>query len=399
MEWVETTARSVQEAKERAIDMLGVAGDEAEFEVIEEASRGLLGFGRTDARVRARVRPTQPRAKVERRGRGRGRGGPGDRQRGGRSRGGRGRGGGQGSGSKATDSKATDSKDRRSDGASSQRSGSKTAGSKADKGQPGRRGAGGGQRKSRGRGSGDGPKKAATGDRDGQRGPQGGSQGARPQDDRRGGSQGARPQDDRPQDDRPQDDERQQRRRSESSNRGRNAEAKARAKEQESTMSESSDETVDARQQAEAVVPFLEDLLVAFDLEGTVRTEVIDDDTVEVQVEGDDLGLLIGPRGNTLRSVQELSRTVVQRRHPGRLDGRVRVDVSGYQRRRKEALEAFTRKLAEGVRSSGQEKALEPMSASDRKIVHDTVVDIDGVRTASEGEEPHRRVILIPEDS
>ncbi len=164
-------------------------------------------------------------------------------------------------------------------------------------------------------------------------------------------------------------------------------------------MSESSDETVDARQQAEAVVPFLEDLLVAFDLEGTVRTEVIDDDTVEVQVEGDDLGLLIGPRGNTLRSVQELSRTVVQRRHPGRLDGRVRVDVSGYQRRRKEALEAFTRKLAEGVRSSGQEKALEPMSASDRKIVHDTVVDIDGVRTASEGEEPHRRVILIPEDS
>ena len=164
-------------------------------------------------------------------------------------------------------------------------------------------------------------------------------------------------------------------------------------------MSESNDETVDAQEQAEAVVPFLEDLLVAFDLEGTVHSETIDEDTVEVLIEGDDLGLLIGPRGNTLRSVQELSRTVVQRRHPGRLDGRVRVDVSGYQRRRKEALEAFTQKLADGVVSSGQEKALEPMLASDRKIVHDTVVDIDGVRTASEGEEPRRRVILIPEGS
>ncbi len=164
-------------------------------------------------------------------------------------------------------------------------------------------------------------------------------------------------------------------------------------------MSEPSDDTVDAHEQAEAVVPFLEDLLVAFDLEGTVRTETIDEDTVEAQVEGDDLGLLIGPRGNTLRSIQELSRTVVQRRHPGRLNGRVRVDVSGYQRRRKEALEAFTRKLADGVLSSGQEKALEPMSAADRKIVHDTVVEIEGVRTASEGEEPNRRVVLIPESA
>ena len=164
-------------------------------------------------------------------------------------------------------------------------------------------------------------------------------------------------------------------------------------------MSDINDETVDARQQAEAVVPFLEDLLVAFDLEGTVRTEEIDDDTVEVLVEGDDLGLLIGPRGNTLRSVQELSRTVVQRTHPGRLDGRVRVDVGGYRRRRTEALEAFTRKLAAEVASSGQQKALEPMSAADRKVVHDTVVEIDGVGTSSEGEEPTRRVVLIPADS
>ncbi len=340
MEWVETTARSVQEAKERAIDMLGVAGDEAEFEVIEEASRGLLGLRRTDARVRARVRPTQPRAKTERRGRGRG--GPGDRQRGGRNRnrGGGSKGGGsRGDGSR--DEGAKSGQQRRSKASQAKASPAKASQAKASPAKAS-------------------PAKASP------------AKASPPK---------ASPAKDRVRSD---DDSRR---------------AKPPAREQESSMSEPSDDTVDAHEQAEAVVPFLEDLLVAFDLEGTVRTETIDEDTVEAQVEGDDLGLLIGPRGNTLRSIQELSRTVVQRRHPGRLNGRVRVDVSGYQRRRKEALEAFTRKLADGVLSSGQEKALEPMSAADRKIVHDTVVEIEGVRTASEGEEPNRRVVLIPESA
>ncbi len=340
MEWVETTARSVQEAKERAIDMLGVAGDEAEFEVIEEASRGLLGLRRTDARVRARVRPTQPRAKTERRGRGRG--GPGDRQRGGRSR-------NRGGGSKGAGSKGGGSK-----GGGSRGDGSRDEGAKS-----------GQQRRSKASQAKASPAKASPA---------------------KASPAKASPPKASPPKDRVRSDDDSRR-------------AKPPAREQESSMSEPSDDTVDAHEQAEAVVPFLEDLLVAFDLEGTVRTETIDEDTVEAQVEGDDLGLLIGPRGNTLRSIQELSRTVVQRRHPGRLNGRVRVDVSGYQRRRKEALEAFTRKLADGVLSSGQEKALEPMSAADRKIVHDTVVEIEGVRTASEGEEPNRRVVLIPESA
>src|SRR5215213_10235426 len=67
MEWVETTARSVEEAKEQALDQLGVAEDEAEFEVLDEPRAGLFGRVRGEARVRARVRPTQPRAKAERR--------------------------------------------------------------------------------------------------------------------------------------------------------------------------------------------------------------------------------------------------------------------------------------------------------------------------------------------
>src|SRR5947208_9948347 len=67
MEWVETTGRSVEEAKELALDQLGVLEDDAEFDVLEEPRPGLFGRIRGEARVRARVRPTQPRAKAERR--------------------------------------------------------------------------------------------------------------------------------------------------------------------------------------------------------------------------------------------------------------------------------------------------------------------------------------------
>ena len=73
MEWVETTAKSVEDAKELALDQLGVTADEAEFEVLEEPRPGLFGRVRGEARVRARVRPTTPRAKVERRDRRKGR--------------------------------------------------------------------------------------------------------------------------------------------------------------------------------------------------------------------------------------------------------------------------------------------------------------------------------------
>ena len=111
---------------------------------------------------------------------------------------------------------------------------------------------------------------------------------------------------------------------------------------------------------------------------------------------GADLGLLIGPKGATLQAVQELSRSVLQRQLPGESHARIRVDVSGYRARRKVALEGFVRQVAEDVRASGVQKALEPMSPPDRKVVHDTVNDIDGVTTLSEGEEPRRRVVVVP---
>jgi spoIIIJ-associated protein len=118
---------------------------------------------------------------------------------------------------------------------------------------------------------------------------------------------------------------------------------------------------------------------------------------IELDVTGSDLGLLIGPKGATLQAVQELSRSVLQRAHPGEVHARVRVDVGGYRQRRREALERFVRQVADDVKASGVQKALEPMSPPDRKVVHDTVNEIEGVHTISEGEDSRRRVVILPD--
>lgn len=152
-------------------------------------------------------------------------------------------------------------------------------------------------------------------------------------------------------------------------------------------------------EQIDVVEEFLDGLLEAFDLEGDIETEKVDDENAEVRVEGDDLGLLIGPKGQTLNAVQDLARTVVQRRLAGSLEGRVRVDVGGYRQRRRAALERFAQQVAEDVLDSGSQKVLEPMSPPDRKVVHDTINEIDGVTTISEGDEPRRRVVVQPVDA
>jgi spoIIIJ-associated protein len=144
----------------------------------------------------------------------------------------------------------------------------------------------------------------------------------------------------------------------------------------------------------EIATEFVDGLVSAFGLDGEVAT-TMDDDEIEVGVEGDDLGLLIGPRGQTLAAVQELTRTVVHRAMPER-SGWLRVDVSGYRQRRKEALERFTLQVAGEVVASGERRMLEPMGAADRKIVHDAAQNVEGVTTLSEGEEPHRRVVIAP---
>jgi spoIIIJ-associated protein len=162
------------------------------------------------------------------------------------------------------------------------------------------------------------------------------------------------------------------------------------------TKEEAVGEGLSLEEQGESAREFVEGLVRLLELPGTVTMSIVDDSTVQVAVDGPELGILVGPGGGTLTAVQELARTVVQRRTGGRSD-RILVDVAGYRVKRAAALQRFTRQVVEEVLASLSERALEPMSASDRKVVHDTVNEIEGVVTRSVGEEPRRYIVVAPE--
>lgn len=156
-----------------------------------------------------------------------------------------------------------------------------------------------------------------------------------------------------------------------------------------------SDITLD--EQEPSALGFVQGLVDAFGADADVQATSEDDEHLEIAVTGEDLGLLVGPRGATLNAIQELTRTAVAQQHSGRLQGRLRVDVAGYRARRKEALERFAAQQADRVKETGTAVALEPMSPPDRKIVHDAVNEIDGVHTTSEGEDRRRHVVILPD--
>lgn len=335
MEWVETTGKTVEEAKDAALDQLGVDEHDAEFEIVEEPRTGLFGRTRGEARVRARVRPTQPRPKVERRerrGRSGGRSGSGERSKG--------REGGRGA-------KRAEARPTAEPAVADPAPAAAVTGSTSDAAADGGPGA---------------PTPAGASN-----GSPGRSRGGR---SRQGGGKrsAARPQAAHERDDELDDDQ---------------------------EMIQMSETELAA--QGEVVRGFLLDLLDAFGLDGDVTATPAEEGAIELDVTGEDLGLLIGPKGQTLQAVQELSRSMLQRQLPGETHARIRIDVAGYRQRRREALERFVREIADEVRSSGVQKALEPMSPPDRKVVHDTVNDIDGVRTLSEGEDARRRVVILPD--
>ena len=151
---------------------------------------------------------------------------------------------------------------------------------------------------------------------------------------------------------------------------------------------------MDARQVGEEASRFMTGLIQAFGAEGTVEL-VEDGDDLEVRVHGKELGLLVGPRGTTLQAVQDLARVASQRRL-GDHDTRLRVDVGGYRERRREALGKFAMQMADEVKASGVARVLEPMSSADRKIIHDTLSEVEGIATRSEGDDPYRRVVITP---
>lgn len=148
---------------------------------------------------------------------------------------------------------------------------------------------------------------------------------------------------------------------------------------------------VSIEEQAPVVESFLKGLVESFGLEGTVSV-TIDEDVIVADVSGPQTEAMVGPRGSTIEAIHELTKTVLQRQTQA--SARVRLDIAGYAERRRQALAIYADQLIDQVMQEGGEVMLEPMSAGDRKTIHDAVAQREGVRSYSEGEAPQRFVVI-----
>jgi spoIIIJ-associated protein len=159
-------------------------------------------------------------------------------------------------------------------------------------------------------------------------------------------------------------------------------------------VSEAMDEKGWPEEPAERVRELIEGVLDELDLEGEVEVEE-DDERIEAVVVGDDdYGLLIGRRGQTIDALQLLCHQAAFRGIRERK--RVLVDASGYRERRREVLTARAARAAEQALSANRIVEMDPMSAQERRVVHEFLRDRAGVETYSEGDEPHRCVVVAP---
>ncbi|MFC4005256.1 protein jag [Prauserella oleivorans] len=139
---------------------------------------------------------------------------------------------------------------------------------------------------------------------------------------------------------------------------------------------------------------YLERLLDILDYDGDIDLDVEAGRAVVSIDGGEDLDKLVGPRGNVLEALQELTRLAVQQETGTR--SRLMLDIAGWRAERREELRELGRSTAEEVARSGEKVRLAPMSPFERKVVHDAVATVDGVTSESEGEEPKRRVVVLP---
>ena len=142
---------------------------------------------------------------------------------------------------------------------------------------------------------------------------------------------------------------------------------------------------------------FLERTLAALGVVGTVAVEE-GDEAVTATVAGTDLGVLIGRHGQMIDALQYLANAIAHRA-VGDERRRIVIDAAGYRARRSATLEGLARRGAEQASATGRPVALEPMSAVERRLVHEALKDDPEVETASEGAEPHRYVVVMPRRS
>lgn len=144
---------------------------------------------------------------------------------------------------------------------------------------------------------------------------------------------------------------------------------------------------------AEEAKKFISDILSAMGLNAEVEAE-LDGDVINVNVEGDSMGIVIGKRGDTLDSLQYLTSLVVNRNSDDYI--KVSIDTENYREKRREALIALSDRLAAKVARTGRKFALEPMNPYERRIIHANLQNNEDVTTFSVGQEPYRKVVIAP---
>ena len=152
-------------------------------------------------------------------------------------------------------------------------------------------------------------------------------------------------------------------------------------------------ETAELSEAGERVLELLERIADEYGIEATVSVEE-DADGIAGEFEGDDLGILIGHHGQTIDAIQHLAYRIAF--HGGGERKPVSVDAAGYRERRAVALRASGDQAAEAAMREGRPVALEPMSAQERKVVHEHLKGRHDVETYSEGQEPSRRLVVAP---
>ena len=153
-------------------------------------------------------------------------------------------------------------------------------------------------------------------------------------------------------------------------------------------------ELAELEQEGEYAADYLEVLLDILDLDGDLDLDV-EGGRAAVAIVGADLDVLVGDDGTTLEALQDLTRLAVQQRSGNR--SRLMLDVAGHRARRRVQLSDLGSAAAQRVLSSGKAERLSAMSPFERKVVHDAVAAVEGVHSESEGEEPQRRVVVLPD--
>ncbi len=309
MEWIETTGSTVDEAKDRALDRLGIAEDDMQFEIIEEGSNSLFRLKRKEARLRARVKPVNTRPKQT------------DR----RSRTKK-----QAGNNKKISGNSVRNKNKNSQPQKADTKGKNQKNLKSNK--------------------------TSTNVTDGSK---------------------------------KRDNDMQ------SSKKGKH---RSNSELKKSVSGDVKKNTMDLEEQAEITEDFVAGLLEKMGLQARVVSS-IEDNRAIVQAQGLNLGLAIGPRGETVRAITQLSHTMIQRLSDGEAEGKLTVDIGGYRERRRTFLAEFAVNQANEVLDEGQSVALDPMNASDRKVVHDAISEVEGVTTRSEGSDYDRHVVILVDET